>query len=73
MRVILDATEMMGIALAQPENQERADTVMSLPHQVDSDTLPANVTDAVAGLWKDAGVQECFTRSREFQLNDSAK
>lgn len=23
-------------------------------------------------LWQDAGVQTCFSRSREFQLNDSA-
>lgn len=23
-------------------------------------------------LWADAGVQECFSRSREYQLNDSA-
>ena len=24
-------------------------------------------------LWNDKGVQECFSRSREYQLNDSAK
>lgn len=23
-------------------------------------------------LWRDAGVQHCFSRSREYQLNDSA-
>lgn len=23
-------------------------------------------------LWSDAGVQQCFSRSREYQLNDSA-
>lgn len=23
-------------------------------------------------LWRDAGVQNCFSRSREYQLNDSA-
>lgn len=73
MRVILDAMEMMGIQLADPANQERANIIMSLPHQIESDSLPPQVTDAVAGLWKDAGVLDAFERSREFQLNDSAK
>lgn len=73
MRVILDAMEMMGIQLADPSNQERANVIMSLPHQIESDSLPPQVTDAVAGLWKDPGVLDAFERSREFQLNDSAK
>lgn len=66
--------EMMGIQLADPAaNSERANVIMSLPHQLDSDSLPPQVADAVAGLWKDAGVLDAFERSREFQLNDSAK
>lgn len=74
MRVILDAMEMMGINLADPaSNQERANVIMALPHQIDSDSLPTQVTDAIDGLWKDKGVQDAFERSREFQLNDSAK
>jgi guanine nucleotide-binding protein G(i) subunit alpha len=74
MRVILDAMEMMGISLADSSsNQERANTIMALPHQIESDSLPTQVTDAIAGLWKDEGVQDAFSRSREFQLNDSAK
>lgn len=74
MRVILDAMEMMGITLSDPaKNQERANIIISLPHQIESDSLPPNVTDALAGLWKDEGVLKAFERSREFQLNDSAK
>jgi len=74
MHVILDAMEMMGISLANPsQNQERANTVMGLPHQIEGDALDPHVTDAVQGLWRDEGVRKCFERSREFQLNDSAQ
>lgn len=34
--------------------------------------LPLNVGKAIGLLWKDEGVQACFLRSREYQLNDSA-
>ncbi|KAJ5938016.1 hypothetical protein N7454_004358 [Penicillium verhagenii] len=32
-----------------------------------------HVGNAIGALWRDTGVQECFKRSREYQLNDSAK
>jgi len=73
MHVLLDAMEMMGIALQNPANNSRAQLIMDQPHQVDGDHLPADVADAISGLWKDGGVQACFARSREFQLNDSAQ
>ncbi|CAL3964433.1 unnamed protein product, partial [Diplocarpon coronariae] len=37
------------------------------------DNLPPEVGNAISALWRDAGVQDCFKRSREYQLNDSAK
>jgi len=73
MHVILDAMEMMGIGLQDQSNRQRANVIMGMPHQIEGDSLNPEVTDAVAGLWRDAGVQQCFERSREFQLNDSAK
>ena len=74
MHVILDAMEMMGISLADPRaNQDRANIIMGLPHQIEGDALEPHVADAVAGLWRDEGVLKCFERSREFQLNDSAQ
>lgn len=73
MHVILEAMEMMGIELADLSNKQRASIIMRMPNQMEADHLTPEVTDAVAGLWRDAGVQACFERSREFQLNDSAK
>jgi len=74
MHVILDAMDMMGISMVNPQaNQERANIIMSLPHQIEGDSLEPAVADAIQGLWRDEGVRKCFGRSREFQLNDSAQ
>jgi guanine nucleotide-binding protein G(i) subunit alpha len=73
MRVILDAMETLDIPLNDPSNAKRAEVILSLPSQIDTDALPRHVVDAVYGLWMDNGVQACFARSREYQLNDSAK
>lgn len=73
MRVILDAMDKMGLALAQPSNRHHATIVMDLPSQIERDSLPMEVTQAVKTLWKDPNVQSTYERSREYQLNDSAK
>ncbi|EPQ29477.1 uncharacterized protein PFL1_03232 [Pseudozyma flocculosa PF-1] len=73
MRVILDAMERLDIPLADGGNAGRAEIILGLTPSIESEVLPREVADAIYGLWKDAGVQECFTRSREYQLNDSAK
>ncbi|KAI7865399.1 guanine nucleotide binding protein, alpha subunit [Spinellus fusiger] len=71
MRVILEAMDVMGISIAHL--QTHAQIIMNLPHQIEQDTLPPEVTLAVQALWKDDNLQMAFRRSREFQLNDSAK
>ncbi|KAK4054654.1 guanine nucleotide-binding protein subunit alpha [Microbotryomycetes sp. JL221] len=73
MRVILDAMEMMGIQLATSSGARYQETIMNQPHQIEGDYLDPEVTEAIMELWKDSGVRECFGRSREYQLNDSAQ
>ena len=34
--------------------------------------LPEDLANVIQRLWADSGVQICFTRAREYQLNDSA-
>lgn len=65
--------DMMDIALVLPASQDYHTVIMSQPHQIEADFLEPEVVEAIVGLWKDAGVQECFARSREYQLNDSAQ
>ncbi len=35
-------------------------------------TLPGSIKEAVQVVWNDQGVQACFKRALEYQLNDSA-
>ncbi len=73
MRVIMDAMDTLNIALEKPENQKHREVILSLPSQIEADTFPADAAAAVKALWTDAGVKECVKRSREYQLNDSAR
>jgi len=70
-RAILEALPHLGIQLS-PQNDARRSVILSLPGQIEGEVLPRDVSDAVRGLWKDPGVKEAVSRSREFQLNDSA-
>jgi guanine nucleotide-binding protein G(i) subunit alpha len=63
--------EELGINLANPKNADAAAIVIDLPTHVEGELEP-EVVRAVAEVWADDGVQACFARSREYQLNDSA-
>lgn len=39
----------------------------------DTEPFSPELLSAMVRLWGDSGIQECFNRSREYQLNDSAK
>ena len=34
--------------------------------------MPKEMSDIIGRLWKDSGIQACFDRASEYQLNDSA-
>lgn len=71
MRAILEAMPQLDIQLS-PKNDARRSIILGLPGQLEGDLLPGDIADAVRGLWMDPGVREAVSRSREFQLNDSA-
>ncbi|ORY05031.1 guanine nucleotide binding protein, alpha subunit [Basidiobolus meristosporus CBS 931.73] len=77
MRVILVAMDKMDIQLAKSENASYVQVIMDLPTSFmlppEGGLFPLEVSDAIKALWLDDGVQSCFQRSREYQLNDSAK
>ncbi|KAI9734583.1 MAG: guanine nucleotide-binding protein subunit alpha [Cirrosporium novae-zelandiae] len=73
MRVILEAMESLELPLSDQRMEYHVQTIFMQPAQIEGESLPPEVGNAIAALWKDAGVQECFKRSREYQLNDSAK
>ncbi|CAO3661358.1 unnamed protein product [Umbelopsis vinacea] len=73
MRVILEAMESMGINFEYPQNREHAALILDQPPQIESDIMPQEVGNAVKALWQDNGVKQAFSRSNEYQLNDSAQ
>lgn len=74
MRVIIEAMEMMGIQLSNPAlNSQSAQVILSLPAQIDIEMMTPQVFQAIGTLWSDSGVQQTFSKSREYQLNDSAQ
>ncbi|KAG1048150.1 hypothetical protein G6F55_009225 [Rhizopus delemar] len=73
MRVILEAMENMGISLAVPQNNSHVSVILDLPTQIELESLPPEATLAIKSLWKDPNLLSVFERSREYQLNDSAK
>lgn len=73
MRVILEAMESLELPLDDSRGEYHVQTVFMQPTQIEGDNLPTEVGNAIQALWADAGVQQCFQRSREYQLNDSAQ
>jgi len=73
MRVILEAMESLELPLDDNRAEYHVQTVFMQPQQIEGEHLPPEVGNAIAALWRDVGIQSCFQRSREFQLNDSAK
>jgi guanine nucleotide-binding protein G(i) subunit alpha len=71
MRVLLEGLNKMGIQL-DASNRGRYDSIMTSPSQIEGDTMPPTLTDAVHGLWNDAGVRKAYQRRNELQINDSA-
>lgn len=53
--------------------QDDARQLFALAGNADDGELSAELAAIMKRLWKDHGVQECFSRSREYQLNDSAE
>lgn len=73
MRVILEAMESLELPLDDQRAEYHVQTIFMQPAQIEGESLPPEVGAAIKALWQDAGVQECFKRSREYQLNDSAR
>ena len=72
MRAILEAMDSLDLSLREANSQPYVQVILSQPSHIDEGILPTEVGVAIKTLWGDAGVRECFKRSREFQLNDSA-
>lgn len=52
--------------------QDDGRQLFNLADSIEEGTMPPELVDCIKKLWKDGGVQACFDRAAEYQLNDSA-
>lgn len=52
--------------------QDDARKLMHIADTIEEGTMPKELSDIILRLWKDTGIQACFDRASEYQLNDSA-
>lgn len=63
------------VAHSQPDfwiTQDAGRQLNNLADSTEEGTMPPELVEVIRKLWKDSGVQACFDRAAEFQLNDSA-
>lgn len=53
-------------------SQDDARKLMHMADTIEEGTMPKEMSDIIQRLWKDSGIQACFERASEYQLNDSA-
>lgn len=71
---IVRAMDTLGIEYGDKERKADAKMVCDVVSRMeDTEPFSAELLSAMMRLWGDSGIQECFNRSREYQLNDSAK
>ncbi|XP_026152618.1 guanine nucleotide-binding protein subunit alpha-14-like [Mastacembelus armatus] len=71
-QALIEAMQTLQIYYVDDKNISHAEKLS----QVEADQvfiLEAWQVDAIRKVWNDHGVQQCFSRRREFQLSDSAK
>ncbi|KAH1174775.1 guanine nucleotide-binding protein subunit alpha-15 [Mauremys mutica] len=71
MQAMIGAMETLQIPYAQPENVENAKLVMGV-NASKVVALNRPYANAIESLWRDAGIQTCYERRREYHLLDSA-
>jgi len=72
MQAIIRAMGTLKVDYGNPDRAEDARQLFALAMSVDDGELTHELVGIMKRLWGDEGVQLCFGRSREYQLNDSA-
>ncbi|XP_072279693.1 guanine nucleotide-binding protein G(t) subunit alpha-2 [Pyxicephalus adspersus] len=69
---IIRAMSTLGIDYADSSRGDDGRILFHLADSIEEGTMPPELVDVIKKLWKDEGVQACFERAAEYQLNDSA-
>lgn len=69
---IIRAMGQLRIDFSDPSRVETARQFFTLASATEEGDLTVELVTLMKKLWQDGGVQACFSRAREYQLNDSA-
>ncbi|XP_072537859.1 guanine nucleotide-binding protein G(i) subunit alpha isoform X1 [Salminus brasiliensis] len=69
---IIRAMGRLKIDFGDPTRADDARQLFVLAGTAEEGVMTPELAGVIRRLWKDGGVQSCFARSREYQLNDSA-
>lgn len=71
---IVRAMDTLGLEYGDKERKADAKMVCDVVSRMeDTEPYSPELLTAMIHLWSDSGIQECFSRAREYQLNDSAQ
>ena len=69
---ILHAMKMLKIEFADPSRSGDVRLLCAIASASPTRDITVQMGEIIERLWNDPGLQACFSRSREYQLNDSA-
>uniref|UniRef100_A0A8D0GW38 G protein subunit alpha transducin 3 n=1 Tax=Sphenodon punctatus TaxID=8508 RepID=A0A8D0GW38_SPHPU len=69
---IMKAMSTLGIQYANQTSTEDEKQLLSMANSMEDGTITPELAAVIKQLWKDPGIQACFERASEYQLNDSA-
>ncbi|XP_077182134.1 guanine nucleotide-binding protein G(t) subunit alpha-1 [Paroedura picta] len=69
---IVRAMDTLHIEYGDPAGKDYSCQLLHLASASEEGTMPPEMFDIICRLWKDTGIQACFARASEYQLNDSA-
>ncbi|KAJ6667783.1 hypothetical protein lerEdw1_016104 [Lerista edwardsae] len=72
MLAIVRAMGTLGIQFGDTARQDDSRKLLHLADTIEEGTMPKEMSDIIGRLWEDKGIQACFERASEYQLNDSA-
>ncbi|RMB99987.1 hypothetical protein DUI87_23396 [Hirundo rustica rustica] len=72
MLAIVRAMTTLNIQYGDTARQDDARKLLHLSDTIEEGTMPKELSEIIGRLWKDSGIQACFDRASEYQLNDSA-
>lgn len=69
---IVKAMTTLGIDYVNPRSREDQQLLLSMANTLEDGDMTPQLAEIIKRLWGDPGIQACFERASEYQLNDSA-